>query len=773
MPLRDGASMKSAERRSGLRATTGLLMTWGLPAAVVALAFIGLAAYQGLQRQLEEARWVESTHIVLTHLEETVSLLKDAETGTRGYVITGEERYLDPYVRALNEIHGELRLLHRRVADNPAQQERLHLFESYALSRLNELESVIEAKRESDAKGAEQVRSGRGKSYMDEIRVLAAEIKQEEQRLLEQRAARASAGAEATLRLIMFGNVAALITILFAFIALRRENARRVEAQRMAQQRAAEIEDLYNHAPCGYHSLDKDGVMVRVNDTELAWLGYAREEIVGGKKFSELMTPESAARFAETFPRFREAGRIDDVEYDLVRRDGAVLSVALNASTIYGENGEYLMSRATLFDITERKRNERQMHFLQTAMLETSEAEDTTAALTVVLRRICEFTGWTYGQAWLPNADGQSLGVSEAWYSKAPELRQFRERNKTLSITADNILVGGVWQSRQPAWAWDLAPDPRYVRRAMILEAGFSSWIAYPVLSEGGVIAVIEFFDTGHGTRDDQTLQLISILGAQLGPVIQRKLAVEEIRRLHGDLEQRAVQLESANRELESFSYSVSHDLRSPLRAIDGFSQMLQEDYAAKLDDEGRRLLEVIRDNSRKMGRLIDDLLDFSRLGRKPLSAAQVDMATLAAEVLQNLQQAQGTLQPRVMLNPLPPAWCDPVLIRQAWVNLLSNAIKFSSKCEAPVVEVSGHLNGGDAVYCVRDNGAGFDMQYYDKLFGVFQRLHSAEEFPGTGVGLAIVQRVVGRHGGRVWAEGEPGKGATFYFSLPTGAHDG
>lgn len=765
--------MKSVERRSAWRVAAELLLKWGLPAAVLVLAFIGYASYQGLQRQLAEAKWVEHTHTVLTNLESVVSLLKDAETGARGYVITGEERYLDPYVKALNEIHGELRLLRNLLVDHPAQQQRMNLLESLAASRLIELDAVIESKRESAAKGVAQVRTGRGKFYMDEIRVLSAEMRQEEEGLLAQRTAQAQASADLTLRLIMFGTVAGLVVVLFAFFALRRENARRIEAQRMAQRRADEIEDLYNHAPCGYHSLDRDGTIMRVNDTELAWLGYAREEIVGSKKFSELMTPESAARFAETFPRFRETGRIDDVEYDLVRRDGTVFCVALNAVTMYGENGEYLMSRATLFDITERKRNERQMRFLQAAMLETSEAEDTAAALTVVLRRICEFTGWTYGQAWLPNADGHSLGLSEAWYSKVPELRQFWERNKTLSITADNILVGGVWQSQQPAWAWDLDPDPKYVRRAMMLEAGFKSWLGFPVISEGVVIAVIEFLDIDYGTRDQKVLQLISILSAQLGPVIQRKLAVEEIRRLHGDLEQRAAQLESANRELESFSYSVSHDLRSPLRAIDGFSQMLQEDYAAKLDDEGRRLLEVIRDNSRKMGQLIDDLLDFSRLGRKPLSAAQVDMVTLATEALQNLQQAQGPLQPRVTLNPMPAAWCDPVLIRQAWVNLLGNAIKFSSRREAPVVEVSGHLNGGDVVYCVKDNGAGFDMQYYDKLFGVFQRLHSAEEFPGTGVGLAIVQRVVGRHGGRVWAEGEIGKGATFYFSLPTGANHG
>jgi PAS domain S-box-containing protein len=226
--------------------------------------------------------------------------------------------------------------------------------------------------------------------------------------------------------------------------------------------------------------------------------------------------------------------------------------------------------------------------------------------------------------------------------------------------------------------------------------------------------------------------------------------------------------LEASNKDLESFSYSVSHDLRSPLRAIDGFSRILGEDYAGKLDDEGRRLLNVIRDSSQNMGRLIDELLEFSRLGRKPLSIGEIDMKHLVEEVLIELQSA-GERPPRLVLGALPPARGDATLLRQAWSNLLDNAIKFSGNRERPVIEVSGHENGAECVYCVKDNGVGFDMQYYDKLFGVFQRLHSEVEFRGTGVGLAIVQRIVTRHGGRVWAEGKVNEGATFYFALPKG----
>ena len=178
----------------------------------------------------------------------------------------------------------------------------------------------------------------------------------------------------------------------------------------------------------------------------------------------------------------------------------------------------------------------------------------------------------------------------------------------------------------------------------------------------------------------------------------------------------------------------------------------------------------MIRDNSQKMGQLIDDLLTFSRLGRKPIAAADFDVGGLVQEVVGELSAAPGARAPEWRVGRLPQARGDRALLRQVWVNLLSNAAKFSTVRETPVIEVGGEANGDHNIYRVKDNGAGFDMQYYNKLFGVFQRLHSAEEFPGTGVGLAIVQRVVTRHGGRVWAESKPGEGATFYFTLPRGA---
>ena len=241
---------------------------------------------------------------------------------------------------------------------------------------------------------------------------------------------------------------------------------------------------------------------------------------------------------------------------------------------------------------------------------------------------------------------------------------------------------------------------------------------------------------------------------------------VDQRRIAQRDTQKSMAQLELTNKELESFSYSVSHDLRSPLRAIDGYSRILQEDYAEKLDDEGRRILSVVRDSSKKMGMLIDDLLTFSKLGRKPVELRKIDMNELVEEVWRDVA-AHTDQVPAFKKEYLPPCCGDRALVRQVLFNLLSNAVKYSSTVSNPAIDMFATEEEHETIYSVRDNGVGFDMRFYDKLFGVFQRLHSESEFPGTGVGLAIVKRVVVRHGGRVWAKSEPAKETVFNFSLP------
>jgi signal transduction histidine kinase len=245
--------------------------------------------------------------------------------------------------------------------------------------------------------------------------------------------------------------------------------------------------------------------------------------------------------------------------------------------------------------------------------------------------------------------------------------------------------------------------------------------------------------------------------------------ALHATHELNAALEAKASQLEAINGELESFSCSVSHDLRAPLRAIDGFALMIEEDYGERLDGEGRRYLSVIREHSKRMGALIDNLLAFSRLGRLPVVTREVNVETLVREVIEEVLRASDASRPHVEVGPLPTAQGDRALLRQVWMNLVSNAVKYSSKAARPCIAVHGQRNADENLYSIRDNGVGFDMKYAKKMFGVFQRLHRADEFSGTGVGLAIVQRVVAKHGGRVWAEGKVDQGAVFSFALPAG----
>ena len=364
------------------------------------------------------------------------------------------------------------------------------------------------------------------------------------------------------------------------------------ELEQRVQERTAELSDLYNNAPCGYHSLDLEGKFIFVNDTELKWLGYRREELIGNMKVTDLFTPESIKRFHENYPQFMKNGYINDLEFDMIRKDGTIFPILLSGTAIYDEKGNYVMSRSTMIDHTARKKAE-------LAMLEA-----------------------------------------------------------------------------------------------------------------------------------------------------QRKL-------------------ETANKELEAFSYSVSHDLRAPLRHISGFVELLKGNTGSSFDEKGQHYLDIIEDSAGRMGMLIDDLLTFSRIGRAEFKKSQVKNNLLVQETIQELQAETANRQIEWKVGSLPEACGDLSLLRLVWINLISNAIKYTGPVPQTRIEIGAKPAEKETIFFIRDNGVGFDMKYADKLFGVFQRLHPANQFEGTGIGLATVQRIILRHGGRIWAESAVNQGATFYFSLP------
>jgi signal transduction histidine kinase len=334
---------------------------------------------------------------------------------------------------------------------------------------------------------------------------------------------------------------------------------------------------------------------------------------------------------------------------------------------------------------------------------------------------------------------------------------------------------------------------------ALLMSIWLQRAVTRPILMVAGVARNVmekrDFSLRVTKTTEDEIGVLVDAFNAMLAEVGRRAEALESsnrqlehemaerrrtddaLRQLNADLEQRVADrteaLAAANKELEGFSYSVSHDLRAPLRAVIGFSKMLLEDHGEQLDAEARRKVDVIKEDAEHMGRLIDDLLAFSRLGRKTIQLTEVNMTELAQSVYDNLSRQTPDQHAEFRLGKLPAASGDRALLGQVWTNLISNAMKFSSKRDGALIEVSAVSNEQEYIYFVRDNGAGFDPRYQAKLFGVFQRLHDASEFPGTGVGLALIQRIVVRHRGRVWAEGKPGEGATFYFTLPREQNNG
>ena len=337
-------------------------------------------------------------------------------------------------------------------------------------------------------------------------------------------------------------------------------------------------------------------------------------------------------------------------------------------------------------------------------------------------------------------------------------IRNSRSQANLLGLNDPSEAVGKTDFDFFPHAAKAYAEEQEVMRSGKAL-VDFEEWVVWPDGRETWVSTTKVPLRNSDG-------ETIGIFGISRD-ITERKRNEQSIRQLNNDLEKQTTQLQAANKELEAFSYSVSHDLRAPLRAIDGYTRILVEDYESTLDAEGKRICGVISKEARRMGQLIDDLLAFSRLGRKEMYTSNIDMRTLAVSVLNELLKQTDRERITIQIARLPSALADSSLMRQVWVNLLSNAIKFTSRKERAVIEVGSKTSKDELIYYVRDSGAGFDAEYANKLFGVFQRLHSESEFPGTGVGLAIVQRIILRHGGRVWAEGEVGKGATFYFALP------
>ena len=528
--------------------------------------------------------------------------------------------------------------------------------------------------------------------------------------------------------------------------------ARDITERKKAEMTASRLASIVESSDDAILGLQLDGTITSWNHGAEHLFGYTACEMMGASNL-KLIPPEYHAEEYHILERIGRGESVLHKDTERLTKQGVRIHVSLTASPIKDAVGQVIGVSKVAHDITERKRAEEEILKLNSEL--EKRVKQRTMALTVSEERL------------RMAALSADIGVWD-W-----DL----ENNK---VSWDKLMfsIYGMPESanssiRYEDWKSHVHPDDVEKQESLLLQIvekqGHQQREFRIIRDSDHAIRIIRASDAAIIGEHGRTIRIVGINV----DITEGMEMVQEIRNLNASLSNRADELEASVKELDSFSYSVSHDLRAPLRAIDGFSRIVEEDYAPKLDDEGRRLIGVIRGEAHRMGRLIDDLLAFSRLGRLKVEPVTIDMEAMARQVFQELSAAEPGRTIHLNLHPMPPVLGTEAMIKQLWINLIGNAVKFTGKREIARIEIGVTTEPGTAgesgeqVYFIRDNGAGFDMRYVDKLFGVFQRLHSNQEFPGTGVGLALVQRIVNRHGGRVWGNGEVDKGATFFFTIP------
>lgn len=661
---------------------------------------------------------VRQTEDVRRQLARLLSLVQDVETGARGYILTGQGSFLAPHAAALESLRTAVPALRRLTSDNTAQQARLDRLEPLIGQRIANAARGIELRRLGDMDAAIAfVASNQGKEIMDAIRAVLGEMQIHEDQLLDRRLAAARRTARWTTSALAAGLAADFVLLALVFAVARHGLRARARAMQ-------ELDEARRYSDIIVETV-REPLLILTEDLRVARANrsyYLRfkttpaeterrplQELAGGRW-------NVPALFEKLPAVAREHEEFDDLEVVQEFPGLGRKVLLLNARKLYqpGNNTRRLM--LAIEDVTERRaaEEERDRFFnVSLDMLCIASAED--GRFRQVSPTVQDVLGLT----------PEEFLARPYMEQVHPDDREATQRAIELQMVRGEKLMHFENRFRHKDGSWRVL-----------------SWRSVP--QPDGLM---------YGVARDVT---------------EQRQAENEIRRLNTDLRRHAAQLEAANRELEAFSYSVSHDLRAPLRHIEGFSQLLSRQQSERLDDAGRHYLEVISGSARKLGVLIDELLNFSRMGRSELRHGLTDMAGLVAEVAREHGAAATERSIEWKIGPLTSVSADAAMIRQVWHNLLGNAVKYTRGRNPAVIEVSHRVDPSVGhVFSVRDNSAGFDMQYAEKLFGVFQRLHSEAEFEGTGVGLANVRRIVERHGGRTWGEGRAGEGATFHFSLP------
>jgi PAS domain S-box-containing protein len=499
------------------------------------------------------------------------------------------------------------------------------------------------------------------------------------------------------------------------------------ELQR-AEERAMQLAAIVDSSADAIIGKNLDSIITSWNPGAERMFGYSAAEMVGTST-ERLIPLERACEEQRLLDQVKRGLHVDQFETVRICKDRSCVDVSVTMSPIRNSAGEIIAASHIARDVSERNRGQR--------ALEESEA------------RFRQLADSMPDVVWASSPDGVIDYYNHRWFERTGQLENAGcVQDWTAFVHPDDLA------SSVATWNRSLETGaPRCVDyRLFDARSGAYRWHlgqAVAVHNESG--AIVRWY----GTETD---------------VHALKTAQADLESSHKTLEQRVqdrtVELAAANEELEAFSYSVSHDLRAPLRAVNGFSRIVAEEHAAALGAEGKRYLQTIQTSAIEMGQLLDDLLAFSRMGRESMKVVDIDTRDLVDSAFATFQSVAQVRCIEFAVHDLPPCRGDLALLRQVWINLLSNALKYTRNCALTSITVGAESSGDTPVFFIRDNGVGFDMKYAGKLFGVFQRLHRSDEFEGTGVGLALVQRIIRRHGGRIWAEAQPNAGATFFFTL-------
>jgi PAS domain S-box-containing protein len=738
--LAAGRPRVGLDTQSTALATVEVKILSGFLLTMTLLLFGGAYIYRNNVELADSVEWVAHTQEVRATLADLHGSLAGAELAQRDYLLTAQRGRLDEYLRLVKVVQDQLAELGRLTSDNHAQQRNWAELRSLVAGRLDDLAGGLAAYQKYGLPAAGAVLGlARRVNTIEDVRLISERMAAVEVRLLAERQTASSKVRRTTLVSLLITLALASAIFLGLFRGVRREALARSDAEHALRASEQYNRSIVDSSPDCLAILTPDARVSQMTPEGLRLMEVKDFSSIAGADWLAFWSgaDQAAARLAVAAALGGSAGRFQG---HCPTQAGTPKWWDVIVMPIQSGDGQTERLLSVARDITEVKRGENQL--LETNRFLDSLIENLPVMVSIkdaqTLRHVrqnrasLELLGLSRDDV-IGKCDGDFLSAEEADFSLVSD----RE-----ALAAGRLV--------------DIAEQSIHTR---LLGMRVLHTMKMPILDEHG--------------------QSKFLLGISVD-ITERKLAEGAVRELNAELRAKAAQLEATNKELESFSYSVSHDLRAPLRAIDGFALMMEEDYTDRLDVEGLRYLSVIRHNGRRMGALIDDLLAFSRLGRQPVVHAEVNVDSLVREVVDEILHAaslggrrEAAIVPQIEVDPLPPARGDRGLLRQVWMNLIANAVKYSSKVARPFIQVSGRQLDTENHYSVRDNGVGFNMEYAEQLFRVFQRLHRADEFSGTGVGLAIVQRVVTRHGGRVWAEGKVDQGAMFSFALPQGDRSG